>query len=536
MECNVDYPLLMNVYSRSSRFRWVDCQLDALKKCRSPTTLQKALKNLPKTLYGTYDRILAAISEDDRQDALNLLQWLAFSVRTISLDEAVEVLATDPDAVGVPLFDPYRGLRDPRDILTICSSLVSITPVVLLGYTESNGGDQSYDEERNLLRTVRNTTRFPHMATVKLAHFSVGEYLTSDYFREGNTGILFYHFDKEIANTFIAKTCVAYLLQFDTYCVTHDTEKTYPLFDYAAQHWTHHAQSDGDGRSETLHRLIMQLLNPSDPMYTNWLVHAKKSIKPSPLYYSLLAGLKRVSLALLSTGSNVNMQGGAFGTPLQIASFKGYTSIVQSLLEHGADVNASEGPYGNALLGATFGGHDDIIQFLLEHGADANAQEEGFGWTPLSAASLRGANAIVQSLMDHGADVNTQGGHYGTTLQAASSKGHESIVILLLKHRADVNAHGGIEGSALLAALSGGHDTIVQLLLEHGSDVNTQGGSHGNALCEASFKGQYAIVQLLLEHGADVDAHGGPHGSAHRRRLQGLTLTSSDCCWRGERT
>ena len=42
-------------------------------------------------------------------------------------DEAVEVLAADPDANNGLQFDARRRLRDPRDILTICSSLVTIS-------------------------------------------------------------------------------------------------------------------------------------------------------------------------------------------------------------------------------------------------------------------------------------------------------------------------------------------------------------------------------------------------------------------------
>ena len=44
-----------------------------------------------------YSRILPSSNDDDRQYTLCLLQWLAFSIRTISTDDAVEVLATDAD-------------------------------------------------------------------------------------------------------------------------------------------------------------------------------------------------------------------------------------------------------------------------------------------------------------------------------------------------------------------------------------------------------------------------------------------------------
>ncbi|KAF8476271.1 hypothetical protein JB92DRAFT_2675324, partial [Gautieria morchelliformis] len=176
-------------------FRWVVCQLDALRKCRSPYELKKALTNLPKTLYDTYDRILLDIDEDNRDDALKLLQWLAFSVRKVSLSESVEVLATDADGENGPLFDPDRRFDDPRDILTLCSSLVTVTDV---------HGIFHYPE---YLTDAQGT-----ITELTLAHFSVREYLVSESLRT-HRKLSFYHCDTKLANTFIAKTCLTYLLQ-----------------------------------------------------------------------------------------------------------------------------------------------------------------------------------------------------------------------------------------------------------------------------------------------------------------------------------
>ncbi|KAF8507541.1 hypothetical protein JB92DRAFT_2793444 [Gautieria morchelliformis] len=94
-------------------FRWVVCQLDALGKCRTSAAVEAALQALPRTLYETYDKILLNIQEEDRQSALKVLQWLAFSVRPISLAETVEILATNPHAAGACLFNPDERLLDP---------------------------------------------------------------------------------------------------------------------------------------------------------------------------------------------------------------------------------------------------------------------------------------------------------------------------------------------------------------------------------------------------------------------------------------
>jgi hypothetical protein len=193
---------------RTARFRWVVCQLDALRKCRSPAALEEGLRHLPKTLNETYDRILAAIDERDGRDALSLLQWLAFSVRTLSTGEVVEVLATNPDAREGPLFDRRRRLRDPGDILTICSSLVTITFNAEDGDYEDSNIESSIDHQDD-------SVLFTEVREIRLAHFSVREYLISEHLRTSMTALSCYYFNEKIAHVFIAKTCLAYLLQFN---------------------------------------------------------------------------------------------------------------------------------------------------------------------------------------------------------------------------------------------------------------------------------------------------------------------------------
>ncbi|KAF8505145.1 hypothetical protein JB92DRAFT_762924 [Gautieria morchelliformis] len=221
-------------------FRWVVCQLDSLRKCRSPHELQMALTDLPPTLYKTYDRILLHIDERDRVHALKLLQWLAFSVDKVSLSQAVDVLATNPDAVNGPLFDRDRRFDDPLDILTICSSLVTFSVVL-------PNPDYFESKERE---------RFTEL---KLAHFSVREYLVSEGLRN-HVELTIYHCSEKQANTFMAKTCVAYLLQFNQHgCIRKGTRISHPLCSYAARNWFRHAQPDNDNDID-LRRLIMALL------------------------------------------------------------------------------------------------------------------------------------------------------------------------------------------------------------------------------------------------------------------------------------
>ncbi|KAF4813622.1 Vegetative incompatibility protein HET-E-1 [Colletotrichum siamense] len=75
-------------------FRWVSCQLDALaplQGCRDHEALLATLKSLPKSLDGTYARILDQIPEALRAKANRILQFLIYSEAPLYLEEVVEI-------------------------------------------------------------------------------------------------------------------------------------------------------------------------------------------------------------------------------------------------------------------------------------------------------------------------------------------------------------------------------------------------------------------------------------------------------------
>ena len=290
---------------------------------------------------------------------------------------------------------------------------------------------------------------------IKLAHFSIKEYLISDDLLRGAAS--FFHFTAELSHSLIAQTCLAYLLQFDTTGTfdSYEMIESAPLAKYAARYWIFHAHNGGIEKSEPLwmFRLAVKLFTPESAQFINWvMIYNMDHIVT--LYYASQAGFVKVSGHLLEKGADVNAQGGNYGNALQAASSGGHEVIVKLLLEEGADVNAQGGHYGNALQAASSGGHEVIVKLLLEKSADINAQGGNYG-NALQAASSCGHEVIVKLLLEKGADVNAQGGN---ALQAASSYGHEVIVKLLLEKGADVNAQGGDYGNALQAASSGGHE------------------------------------------------------------------------------
>lgn len=488
MECNEDifiqsiFTLWMNADLLLKRFRWVACQLEALGTCLSPSAILKALQTLPKTLDETYSRILLNIPEDYRAQAFTALQWLAFSGRPLRLEEVAEAVAVKP---GCSIFQEIDRLFDPYEILTVCSSLVVFS----------------------------ETTK-----EMRLAHYSVKEYLLSDRIKRG-FGANF-HLMEVSAHRSIAEICCTYLLSFDRPdSLSLQPLNDFPLLCYAAENWYNHARMVQTDSQETLDTMIFRLLDVTrNSSFYNWL----RVFQPDrpwygpkmqldlteigrPVYYASYLGLPEMVKKLLETGEDASSTGGYYGNPLQAAAVRGYEKVVRLLLEHGADINCRGGEYGSALQAAFVGSQEHIISLLIEHGADVNAQGGYYG-NALQAALTRGLPQYVPTLIEMGADVNAQGGQFGNALQAASRYWHESTVELLLEKGADVNASGGCYGNALQAASRGGNENIVRLLLAKGAHVNARGGSFGCALDAAKKSRNWNIFYLLLEWGADQSA------------------------------
>ena len=173
-----------------------------MKKCSSPQALKEQLSNLPNGLNETYDRVLSKLDDKDHGDIHVFLQWLAFSTRTLGLEELAEVVAVDFSDNGFPKYVPERRYQDIRDVLGKCSGLVI-----------------TIDDE----------------SAVKLAHFSVKEYLLSEKIKEGS----WRHFaiNEKLAHSLISRTCLVHLLEAGK------AHFRGPLDWYAADHWVFHAKS-----------------------------------------------------------------------------------------------------------------------------------------------------------------------------------------------------------------------------------------------------------------------------------------------------
>jgi ankyrin repeat protein len=462
--------------------------------------LRKALATLPPTLDQTYERILCGIHEEDSKYAMRILQWLTFSIRPLCIEEMCEIVAID--ITRDPAFDPDEVLEDPLDVLTICSSLITVT-------TDTNN-------KHNIQR--------PSNQIIVFAHYTVQEYLVSDRIKQGQAKqYSMQHVERKDA---ITKATLMYLMEL-SYPLTTEVFERFPLARYSARFWWEHLlKTEAD--MEPTNNTAIGLLSVRNPAYLTWLrlydpdkpwagPHLEKSIEQAapPLYYAAILGLNTITTMLLKAGADVDTHGGDHGNALQAASFRGHVRVIELLLSFGADPNVQGGHHGNALQAASFKGHVQVVKLLLSRGADPNVQGGHHG-NALQAASECGHEIVVRRLLDAGTNVNLRSGRSSTALLLAAARGYEQIVEMLLDAGADVNVHGRIHSEALQQASDEGCDQIIKIPFDEGIAGMQSTSLNVTALQEASTRGHKQMVRILLKAGADVNAEGGP-GTALQR-------------------
>lgn len=149
------------------------------------------MRSLPEDLDDTYARILQCIDNDGySKEVAKIMQWLAYSWQPMSLTEVSEVLTVDPE--DDTQFDIERRLVEPRELLRLCSSMATTVR----------------QQRRQNVQTVYEDAEEEEL--LQLAHFSVREYLESARLHEGLAKSFAIH--EMRANTFIAESCIIYLL------------------------------------------------------------------------------------------------------------------------------------------------------------------------------------------------------------------------------------------------------------------------------------------------------------------------------------
>lgn len=301
--------------------------------------MHKALNNLPDSLEGIYADVLNnKIQKTKTKQAKLVLSWLCYSLRPLTLRE----LAC---AVNLP---------HPQDILGICTSyLVSLQP----------------DKEHNIVDRI-----------VKLDHFSVKEYLTSNHLPASPETATFYT-TPLMAHLTIAEISVSHLIRINNINPAVVLESSWPsrsgsevtLLDYSIMWYKHIQRADA----------IEASAQKSDEQRAQVPAEATKLLRDN--CHRLLTGEYPTSLdiwlSLSRAYEDIPLSTGL--SPILMASKMDLSDNVRRLLDHGANVDGdveSATSYSNStftynttisrpVYGAAIAGSLESLKLLLNKGA-----------------------------------------------------------------------------------------------------------------------------------------------------------------------
>lgn len=418
-------------------FRWIQCQLDTLRKLRTPRALKHALQALPAGLDKTYDRILSSIDEGDHEYVLRMLHWLVGSERPLSFRELAEAIALNP---GKERLDPAERLMVPEEIFELCGSLIRI------------------EEDQ----------------TIVLAHFSVKEYLLSSQLAGKEHRLAKFALQADCSRRHVSMCILSYVLSIGLriQSLQQDVldEEEFPLISYARLLEINRFQDfDADAVGPWMERhlftdqskdnewlLLVDYIKAPAPHECNYYVawFVRRVLQCSLMcfwnghmarYGTLANGSKMARSARRVADLFSRMQrdwespenagdvargfsGSGFArSPLWTAAAFNYEHAIRFLLANKAlvDGNSLLHFVGNPLLGALEGGNGEAVRTLIEFAANINIQCLGsLCQTALISAALYNSELVTYLLEETKIDTNLVDG-YGCTIVSDCSDSHD---------------------------------------------------------------------------------------------------------------
>lgn len=444
--------------------------------------VNEALQNLPAGLDETYNRMFQNIHSNFRQEVISLLKWLCFSNEILTLDMLADIFILHPECDAVLMIEDR--LFSPEDVLKYLSGLV-------ITHKVKPENERDYSQVKDAF--YHDYFYSPGEVKVRLAHFSIKEYLTSDRMREGHMAD--FSFTDIDAHLWIARSCLAYhKLLSSSHFGQASTERDERLRHYATLNWPMHLEmipyvfwpmtmtEDALHALSTRSHSFQKMLSTGLERQIRYEPTGITRMLQRPHFYAARRGYFQLTNLLLpqDSGANLYRTQEDLDLALQDAAHGGNKAIVEKLLHEGANVNAKGEPFGNALLAAISRGHLAIVNLLLDKGADIEAEGSGLSdWdetltlsTPLQLAGRNGQLAALEVLLGRGAKINYT--PKTTKCILSSTLGHSECFNYLLDNGADVNIVD-CHASALYEAASRGYWDKFDLLLDKGADVNLPG-------------------------------------------------------------
>ncbi|KAJ3816763.1 hypothetical protein F5880DRAFT_1512366, partial [Lentinula raphanica] len=293
-------------------FRYIDCQIQSLKKCTNAKGVHQALAQLPSDLNEIYVEAIAKCQKSfHAEDVHHILLWLLYSFEPLNLSQVATILAIDLNSSTVELdTEMLIGLEEIVD-----TTLVTVDKQQIVQLAHASVKEFLLESQDNLL------TKILFNINAQLAHNMIAQiFILGDLKPFENWKKNFRLFTKQ------GKDGMTTLdNKLDKYVNTPDAEIGTPLHGAALQ-----------GNDDIVKFLIDYGAD----------INAKGGHYGTAIEAAALYNHERVIEHLLTHGADMNAQAGYYGTAIQAAAQNGHTDVVELLIEHGADVNISGGNWG----------------------------------------------------------------------------------------------------------------------------------------------------------------------------------------------
>ncbi|PMD63252.1 uncharacterized protein K444DRAFT_500500, partial [Hyaloscypha bicolor E] len=344
----------------SNSFQWARLVVDRVEHMRRNGKKEKMIKEeilrIPPDLNNFYREILESISKEDIPEVLNLIQWILFAIRPLSLDELRFATAIDPD----PHLS-YTSLRQCEDE----------------GILAENN-DEMEKRVKSISRGLAEIQLHDDIPVVQFIHQSVNDFLFDDglqiLFRERWESL---DLAIGLAHNSLSRSCIRYIdMEEIAWQKSIDwneaAESELAFLEYATTSWLPHAEQAYAKRIPQVD-LLNYFYWPSEDLLGQWV-----DIYNTLDEYSPVCPCQKTTL-------------------LHIAARYGIVDLLSAALGTLNGIDIKPDPMDNdgrtPLSWAAQEGHIAVIKLLLATGKGEADSKDIDGQTPLSWAAIKGDTA-----------------------------------------------------------------------------------------------------------------------------------------------
>jgi serine/threonine-protein phosphatase 6 regulatory ankyrin repeat subunit B len=468
-----------------------------------PSTLERELTHLPRSLPEIYDRCFLHVEGEAQVWAYDALFWIAHACRPLTTTELAVALAIKYN--GSACIVEERDM--PRDLT------------------------------RDLIHVFRGFVRI-QSDDVLLIHESAKDFLLEALhvsYPQGKSFALLGH-------SRLVNFCLDYLLSIDWLGVPsaifeNETQVSLTgglgLLLYAIEYWPRHYRlsSKVSSLAEKANKLLEKKECTKFWSQLQWYQKGKASKKQTfstdPLTFAAKFGLNDIVLSRLESPSCTDadratvlhlaaLRGDVdfveqllsmdfkIKDALHLATKRGHGNIVKRIIEFGANIGARDDSESIALHYASQSGYQSIVIPLIEAKSDVNAIDIN-GSRPIHLAAEFGHVDVMETLIAAGAEVGPKDCKGSTPLHLATRAAQLDAMKLLMNNQEDIYAVDNDSKTALHLAAASGLLEPLDLLLSRHVWVDVTDGNRNTALHLAVGAGQLKIVQRLLDEEPDVE-------------------------------